>query len=91
MFVLMEIETLGQACNAKWSIGVRCAQGKKMGMKSIPECGHTAKLDMETLLWTRGENFPLERLETRLKCPRCWSRRVAVIFDRPLSNIGTLQ
>jgi len=25
---------------------------------------------MKTLVWTRGELFPLEQLESRLKCPR---------------------
>jgi hypothetical protein len=38
---------------------------------------------MKTLVWTRGEQFPLDQLESRLKCPRCWQRRVTVMFDIP--------
>ena len=78
----MMIETLGEAYDAGWRIHARCAQGKRMGMKSIPECLERDELDLKTLMWTRGEMFPLERLESRLKCPCCWSRRVAVRFER---------
>jgi DNA-directed RNA polymerase subunit RPC12/RpoP len=35
---------------------------------------------MKTLVWTRGE---LDQLESRLKCPRCGSRRVTVVFEIP--------
>ena len=38
---------------------------------------------MHTLVWTRGRNFPLARLESRLMCPRCGSRRVVLIFQPP--------
>jgi hypothetical protein len=38
---------------------------------------------MRTLVWTRGELFPLDPLESRLKCPRCGSRRVTVMFEVP--------
>jgi hypothetical protein len=38
---------------------------------------------MKTLVWTRGDNFPLDQLESRLKCPRCGGRRVKVIFSVP--------
>jgi Zn finger protein HypA/HybF involved in hydrogenase expression len=43
----------------------------------------TTELDLKTLVWTRGEQFPLDQLESRLKCPRCGSRRVKVIFTVP--------
>jgi hypothetical protein len=52
-------------------------------MKSIRECIARIDLDMQTLVWTRGEGFPLARLESRLKCPTCGSRRVRVVFDIP--------
>jgi hypothetical protein len=32
---------------------------------------------------TRGPNFPLSRLEGRLMCPSCGSRRVTVVFEPP--------
>ncbi len=46
-------------------------------------CEQTVELDLRTLVWTRGEAFPLEMLQSRLKCPRCGSRRVQVIFEPP--------
>ena len=76
------IVTLGQAYEAGWRVNACCAHGKMRGMKSMRECLERAELDMETLVWTRGEGFPLEDLWSRLKCPNCWSRRIAVLFDR---------
>jgi len=52
-------------------------------MKRVRECKQSAELDLETLVWTRGAAFPLARLESRLKCPRCGSRRVTILFDVP--------
>ena len=52
-------------------------------MKSVRPCIYRAPLDMQTLVWTRGPNFPLSRLESRLMCPECGSRRVTVLFDVP--------
>ena len=51
--------------------------------QSIRECIYRAPLDMQTLVWTRGPNFPLSRLESRLMCPECGSRRVSLLFDVP--------
>ena len=82
----MNIETLGEAYRAGWSIKVRCVFGKGDGMKKVRECVSRADLDLRTLVWTRGADFPLARIETRLKCPSCGSRRVAVIFDMPTNQ-----
>ena len=38
---------------------------------------------METLVWTQGRAFPLSRLESRLRCPRCGSRYVVVLYEPP--------
>ena len=35
---------------------------------------------------TRGPNFPLSRLETRLMCPACGSRSVSVVFEPPTNR-----
>ena len=35
------------------------------------------------LVCTRGPNFPLSRLETRLLCPACGSRSVTVVLEPP--------
>jgi hypothetical protein len=52
-------------------------------MKRVRECVHGGHLDLQTLVWTRGRDFPLARLESRMKCPRCGSRRVTILFDVP--------
>jgi len=79
----MSIETLGDAFSAGWRIKVRCAWGPRDGMKRVRECVFGGELDLQTLIWTRGAAFPLTMLESRLKCPRCGSRRVRVAFSVP--------
>jgi hypothetical protein len=79
----MVVETLGDAWAAGWRITARCAWGKRDGMKSRRECQYTRELDLETLVWTRGPNFPLSSLDGRLMCPHCKSRRVVVLFQPP--------
>lgn len=79
----MAVETLGEALDFSWRVTVRCAWGKRDGMKSVRECVYGGELDMQTLVWTRGRDFPLARLESRLKCPRCGSRRVRLAFSVP--------
>ena len=79
----MPVESLGDAFSAGWRIRVRCAWGPRDGMKRVRECVYGAELDLQTLVWTRGRDFPLTMLESRLKCPRCGSRRVRVAFVPP--------
>ena len=79
----MAIETIGEAWNHGWRITMRCALGPRETMKRARECNYRRELDMETLVCTRGRDFPLVGLETRLRCPRCGSRRVAVMFSTP--------
>jgi hypothetical protein len=64
------VETLGVAFAAGWRVTARRAWGKREGMKSKRECHYRRELDLETLVWTRGPNFPLSRLDGRLMCPR---------------------
>jgi hypothetical protein len=82
-FVLISIETLGEAYAAGWRLTVRCAFGKRDAMKSVRDCVEGAELDLRTLVWTRGKDFPIARLESRLKCPRCGSRLVRIAFQIP--------
>jgi hypothetical protein len=77
------IETLGEARDSRMTLTARCAWGRREGMKSIRECKASIALDLETLIWTRGEKFPISMLESRLKCPRCGSRRVVLMFGLP--------
>ena len=79
----MAVETLGQAFDFGWRVRIRCAHGKRDGMKSVPACLYRAELDMETLVCTRGRDFPLSWLQNYLKCPRCGSRRIVVMFEPP--------
>ena len=61
-----------------------CTGRFHMSVRSFSKpCIYRAPLDMQTLVWTRGPNFPLSRLESRLMCPECGSRRVSVLFDVP--------
>jgi hypothetical protein len=79
----MAVETLGEAWQLGWRLTARCAFGLRDGMKSIRECDHRAELDMKTLVWTRGPNFPISELGRRLMCTRCGSRRVSIAFEVP--------
>lgn len=81
------IATIGEALDLDWKLTVACRWGKRDGMKSIRECQYRHDLDLLTLVWTRGRAFPLAGLETRMRCPRCGSRRVSVFFQPP-SNTG---
>jgi hypothetical protein len=82
-FVLMEVETLGVARSLGWRVHMRCANGYRQETRFMRECVYRKQLDLETLVATRGANFPLSRLETRLMCPACGNRRVVVVFEPP--------
>ena len=68
---------------------MRCLENGMQGLKHKRECGYRCELDMETLVCTRGPDFPLARIADRLRCPRCGCRRIAVLFGPP-SNVGVL-
>ena len=82
------VETLGEAWDQGWKIEARCAWGKRDAMKSIRECKASVSLNLETLVWTRGRDFPLDSLADRMKCPRCGSRRVRLLFHPPSAEPG---
>ncbi len=79
----MSIEAIGEAWRHGWRITARCAFGNRDGMKSIRPCSLSYDLDLRTLIWTRGVPFPLSEFGAGLNCPRCGSRRVALIFHAP--------
>ncbi|RVI97663.1 hypothetical protein CN193_25430 [Sinorhizobium meliloti] len=66
-----------------WQLKARCAFGNRDGMKSVRECTWSYDLDMLTLVATRGRDFPLSMVASRLRCPRCGSRRGIVVFMPP--------
>jgi DNA-directed RNA polymerase subunit RPC12/RpoP len=77
------VETIGQALDAGWAVTVRCAWGRREGLKSVRECMERRDLDLATLVWTRGRDCPLDLLPDRMRCPRCGSRRVRMLFTPP--------
>lgn len=85
-FVLMEVETPGTARSLGWKVHMRCAEGYREGTKSIRRCVYRKQLDLDTLVCTRGPNFPLSRLDSRLMCPACGSRSVTVVFEPPTNR-----
>ena len=87
----MAVETLGEAFAYGWRITARCAWGKaREGLQSPKECRYRAELDLGTLVWTRGRAFPLSLLASRLRCPQCGSRQVALIYSTPTNaNVAT--
>jgi hypothetical protein len=76
------IETLAEARDAGVRLTARCG-GTPRGLKTIRECKAAMRLDLDTLVWTRGAAFPVSMLEGKLKCPACGSRRVILLFDLP--------
>lgn len=82
------IETLAEARDAGVHITARCGWGQRDAMKRIRECKTSIRFDLDTLIWTRGATFPVSMLESRLKCPRCGSRRVVLLFDLPGSPLA---
>ena len=83
----MGIETLGDAWNHGWQLRMRCLDDGREGLKHRRRCDYRADLDMQTLVCTRGRDFPLAQISERLRCPRCGCRRIAVMFGPP-SNSG---
>ncbi len=53
------IATLGEAHDLGWRIRVYCRFGKREAMKSIRACTAYVEVDLATLLWTRGRDFPI--------------------------------
>jgi hypothetical protein len=80
------ISTIGEAYDHGWKVTVRCAWGRREGMKTIRDCPDYVELDLRTLIWTRGRDFPLDLLGSRMKCMRCGSRRVRVLFHPPATG-----
>lgn len=83
------IETIGEAHDLGWKVRARCAYGRHDGLKRIRECTWSYELDMQTLVATRGRAFPIARLAERLRCPRCGSHDISVMFVPPSSTMTT--
>lgn len=79
----MTVETLGDAWRAGWTVSARCKGRNARTKNGTKPCPHKIDLDMPTLMWTRGKEFPLALLPERLKCPSCGCRRVFIVFNMP--------
>jgi len=66
--------------------GAHALRRWREGTKSMRRCVYRKQFDLDTLVCTRGPNFPLSRLEMRLMCPACGSRRVTVVFEPPTNR-----
>jgi hypothetical protein len=82
------IETLANARDPGVRITARCACGKRERMKSVSEYKASVRLGLDTLIWRRGAAFPVSMIEGRLKCPRCGSWRIVLLFDFPSQPVS---
>jgi hypothetical protein len=76
---MSEIETIGQAWNAGWRFNASC----RHGTMDTGSSSRKYELDTMTLVATRGRDFPIMNLAERLRCPRCGSRKISVLFIAP--------
>lgn len=74
------METLDDARKLGLDIEVRCQQSSRIGTVKVGRCQNTTVLHLATLIATRGHSFPLSLLQSRLKCDRCGSRHIVVVF-----------
>jgi hypothetical protein len=57
---------------------------------SCSACQHTARLSLSKLRQLLGEDFPLAKIRSKLKCDKCSSRKVTVTFLAPDQKGGNL-
>jgi len=53
----MDVETLGVARSLGWKVHMRCANGYRQETRSMRRCVSRKRLELETLVCTRGPNF----------------------------------
>jgi hypothetical protein len=52
-------KTLGVARSLGWKVHMRCANGYRQETRSMRRCVYRKRLDLETLVATRGPNSPI--------------------------------
>jgi hypothetical protein len=77
------VGTVRDAWMAGWKGQARCLSKRRAKPKDTRDCGFSIEIDMGTLAMTKGPNFPLSMLGTRLMCPRCNGREIAILFEPP--------
>src|SRR5437868_6092631 len=58
------------------------------GLKSVPPCIGRFELSLATMLWTHGRRCPLTHLTGRLRCPKCGSTWVMMMWVAPLEAVA---
>lgn len=84
------IETLGDTFSQSWRVHARCERGSRVGVTKVGRCEWSGELDLRTPVVTRGREFPLDMLASRLKCPRCGSRTMRVIWSSPSGTAAAM-
>lgn len=73
---------LEQAWRGGWLARLHC-QRHTAALKRTDPCPEVVILDVETLLVAYGYDFKLEKLPTKLTCPRCHTRVVSIEWVVP--------
>jgi hypothetical protein len=76
------IMTLGQAADRDLTLRLYCRGGAGQAMKRHRPCIAAYEIDIETLIWTRGREYPLKALHRIMKCPACNSRLIQIKLFR---------
>jgi hypothetical protein len=88
----MTMTTLGDALDAGWRLRAKCEGVTYIDTKLFGGCNEKVELDMRTPVWTRGAASKLTQLPERLKCPKCGSQRMRLVYEVPTEpNAATMQ
>ena len=76
------VDTLGEAFDEGWRLTVRCARSRE-GLKAKTPCIGRREMALATMIWTHGRNCPVTWLLGRLRCPKCGSTHVMLMWVTP--------
>lgn len=76
------VETLGEALDEGWRVTARCAHYRD-GLKAKTPCIGQHELSLSTMIWTHGRRCPIGYLQGRLRCPKCGSTNVMLMWIGP--------
>ena len=63
----MDIENLQDVWEAGGRLYARCEKPRSEGLKLVRPCSNQYELDVRTMLWTRGRDFPVSMLSSRMR------------------------